>query len=46
MSPASVRQYGQFMTSNEETRNGAEIVAAEWSAVLAYGPDRIDLAVP
>ncbi|WP_129767227.1 DUF6193 family natural product biosynthesis protein [Streptomyces sp. L-9-10] len=34
------------MALNEEARSAAEIVAAEWSAVLSYGPDQIDLAVP
>ncbi|MDX3373334.1 DUF6193 family natural product biosynthesis protein [Streptomyces cyaneofuscatus] len=34
------------MASNEEPRSAAEIVAAEWSAVLSFGPDRIDPAVP
>ncbi|GGW17076.1 MULTISPECIES: DUF6193 family natural product biosynthesis protein [Streptomyces albovinaceus subgroup] len=32
--------------SNEESRSAAEIVAAEWSAVLSYGTDIIDPAVP
>ncbi|MFD7669662.1 DUF6193 family natural product biosynthesis protein [Streptomyces anulatus] len=31
---------------SEESRNAAEIVAAEWSAVLSYGMDRINPAVP
>ncbi|MER6597472.1 DUF6193 family natural product biosynthesis protein [Streptomyces parvus] len=34
------------MASNEKARSAAEIVAAEWSAVLSYGWDRIDPAVP
>ncbi|MFY0511265.1 DUF6193 family natural product biosynthesis protein [Streptomyces anulatus] len=34
------------MANSEKARSAAEIVAAEWSDVLSYGPDRIDLDVP
>jgi hypothetical protein len=32
--------------ANDDMQNAGEIVAAEWSRVLAYGPDRIDPVVP
>ncbi|MFJ7412889.1 DUF6193 family natural product biosynthesis protein [Streptomyces sp. NPDC098077] len=32
--------------SAQRSLSAAEIVAAEWSAVLSYGPDLIDPAVP
>ncbi|MER5358631.1 DUF6193 family natural product biosynthesis protein [Streptomyces sp. NPDC002785] len=34
------------MMANEAPRKAAEIVAAEWSAVLSYGLDSIDPVVP
>lgn len=34
------------MTSNEASRNGADVVASAWSVVLSYGTDRIDPVVP
>ncbi|MFE4449636.1 DUF6193 family natural product biosynthesis protein [Streptomyces sp. NPDC056796] len=34
------------MTSDEAPQNAAELVAAEWSAVLSYGFDSIDPVVP
>ncbi|CAM5682667.1 DUF6193 family natural product biosynthesis protein [Streptomyces microflavus] len=34
------------MTSNEAPRNDADVVAAEWAAVLSYGTDLINPAVP
>ncbi|MEV7902402.1 DUF6193 family natural product biosynthesis protein [Streptomyces anulatus] len=34
------------MASNEKALSAAEIVTAEWSDVLSYSPDLIDLDVP
>ncbi|MFD3814613.1 DUF6193 family natural product biosynthesis protein [Streptomyces rubiginosohelvolus] len=36
----------QKVKENEDLARSAEMVAAEWSAVLSYGTDRINPAVP